>query len=73
MFSNKLLHAYQISVILATVSDCFNVLLLQQYFARDKKFEVHRYASRYRFLLFPCLGLSYCSKLNLRIYFLPRV
>jgi len=69
-FSNKLLPAYHTFVILATVFNCFVVFLLQQYFAKDKKYEIHRYASGCRFLLFPCLRFSYCAKLSLRFYFL---
>jgi len=69
-FWNKLRPAYHTFVIWATVFNCFVVFLLQQYFAKDKKYEIHRYASGCRFLLFPCLRFSYCAKLNLRFCFL---
>jgi len=73
MFSNKFLLAYHRFVIWATVFNCFVVFLLQKCFAKDKKYEVQLYASRYRLLLFPCLRFSHCPKLNLRIYILPWV
>jgi hypothetical protein len=73
MFSNKFLFAYHIFVIWATVFSCFLVFLLQQYFAKDKKYEVHRYTSRYLFLLYPFFSVSYSPKLNLRLCLLPWV
>lgn len=69
-FSNILLPVYHTFVIWATVSSCFVVFLLQQYFAKNEKYEIHRYSSGCGFLLFLFLKFSYCAKPKLRFYFL---